>query len=104
MHFCRTSTISPIATAAAPLAPRRSPSRCPRTVASPGAANPNRPVRRLRPGLHAVVHATSDGTVGVTYYDFEHATAAQPGLTHEFIVHCNACAVQKVRSAPLPAA
>ena len=39
------------------------------------------------------VHVASDGTVGVTYYDLENATASQPGLTDEFIVHCHsACA------------
>jgi hypothetical protein len=36
------------------------------------------------------VHVNSDGTIGVTYYDFENATAAQPGLTDAFIVTCPA--------------
>lgn len=30
----------------------------------------------------------SDGTIGVTYYNFQNATSAQSGLTDEYIVHC----------------
>jgi hypothetical protein len=36
------------------------------------------------------IHVASDGTVGLLYYDLEHATAAQPGLTDAFIAHCHA--------------
>ena len=32
----------------------------------------------------------SDGTIGVTYYNLQNATAAKPGLTDAFIVHCHA--------------
>jgi hypothetical protein len=32
----------------------------------------------------------SDGTIGVTYYNLQNATASQPGLTDAFIVHCQA--------------
>ena len=46
-----------------------------------------------------VVHAASEGTVGVTYYDFEHGTAVQPGLTDEFIVHCHAATSDCANSA-----
>ncbi len=31
----------------------------------------------------------ADGTVAVTYYDFENATTAAPGLTDQFIVSCS---------------
>ncbi|HZV50381.1 MAG TPA: sialidase family protein [Candidatus Dormibacteraeota bacterium] len=41
------------------------------------------------PAFTPYVHVASDGTVGVTYYDLENATAARPGLTDEFIVHCH---------------
>ncbi len=41
------------------------------------------------PAFTPVVHAASDGTIGVTYYDLEAAIAASPGLTDEFIVNCN---------------
>ena len=37
-----------------------------------------------------MIDVAADGTVGVTYYDLENATAAQPGLTDAFIVHCHA--------------
>jgi hypothetical protein len=36
------------------------------------------------------VHVNSDGTIGVTYYDLENATAAEPGLTDAFLVTCPA--------------
>jgi hypothetical protein len=42
------------------------------------------------PAFTPQVHVNSDGTIGVTYYDFENATAAQPGLTDAFIVTCPA--------------
>jgi hypothetical protein len=35
------------------------------------------------------IHVASDGTVGLLYYDLEHATAAHPGLTDAFIAHCH---------------
>jgi hypothetical protein len=35
------------------------------------------------------IRVAADGTVGVNYYDFENATAAQPGLTDSFIAHCH---------------
>jgi hypothetical protein len=41
------------------------------------------------PAFTPYVHVAADGTIGVTYYDLENATAAQPGLTDEFIVHCH---------------
>jgi len=44
------------------------------------------------PAFTPQVHAASDGTVGVSYYDLENATGAQPGLTDAFIVHCHAAA------------
>ncbi len=42
------------------------------------------------PAFTPQVHVASDGTVGVSYYDLESATTAQPGLTDAFIVHCHA--------------
>ncbi len=45
------------------------------------------------PAFTPQVHVASDGTVGVSYYDLENATAAKPGLTDAFLVHCHsACA------------
>ena len=41
------------------------------------------------PAFTPQVHVASDGTVGVSYYDLESATATQPGLTDTFIVHCH---------------
>lgn len=35
------------------------------------------------------VHASSDGTVGLNYYDLEPATNANPGLTNASIAHCH---------------
>jgi hypothetical protein len=35
------------------------------------------------------VTVRSDGTVAVQYYDLENATAAQPGLTDQFLVKCS---------------
>jgi hypothetical protein len=42
------------------------------------------------PAFTPQLHVASDGTVGITYYDLENATAAKPGLTDAFIVHCHA--------------
>jgi hypothetical protein len=42
------------------------------------------------PAFTPQVHVNSGGTIGVTYYDLEHATAAQPGLTDAFVVTCPA--------------
>lgn len=42
------------------------------------------------PAFTAQLTVNSDGTIGVTYYDLENATAAHPGNTDEFIVHCHA--------------
>jgi hypothetical protein len=36
------------------------------------------------------VHVNSDGTIGVTYYDLQNATSAQPGLTDSYLVTCPA--------------
>jgi hypothetical protein len=41
------------------------------------------------PAFIPQIHVTSDGVVGVVYYDLESATAASPGLTDTFIVHCH---------------
>ncbi len=41
------------------------------------------------PAFTPQVYVASDGTVGVSYYDLENATGAQPGLTDAFIVHCH---------------
>ena len=35
------------------------------------------------------IHVAADGTIGLLYYDLEHATQAQPGLTDVFIAHCH---------------
>jgi hypothetical protein len=42
------------------------------------------------PAFTAQLTVNSDDTIGVTYYDLQHATPAQPGLTDEYIVHCHA--------------
>jgi hypothetical protein len=42
------------------------------------------------PAFVPQIHVAANGTVGLTYYDLEHATAAQPGLADAFIVHCHA--------------
>jgi len=47
-------------------------------------------VRSNMAGYPAQIHATADGTIGLTYYDLQNATAAQPGLTDAFIAHCHA--------------
>jgi Neuraminidase (sialidase) len=36
------------------------------------------------------IAVASDGTIGVTYYNLQNATASQPGLTDEYIVRCHA--------------
>lgn len=36
------------------------------------------------------IFVSSDGTVGVTYYDMRNATTAAPGQTNYFMVHCSA--------------
>jgi len=41
------------------------------------------------PAFVPQIHVTPGGTVGLLYYDLEHATAAQPGLTDAFIAHCH---------------
>jgi hypothetical protein len=41
------------------------------------------------PAFTPQVRVASDGTVGLSYYDLENATAAQPGLTDAFIAHCH---------------
>jgi hypothetical protein len=41
------------------------------------------------PAFTPQVHVAFDGTVGLSYYDLENATAAQPGLTDAFIAHCH---------------
>ena len=42
------------------------------------------------PAFTPQVHVNADGTIGVTYYDLENATAAIPGLTDAFLVTCHA--------------
>jgi hypothetical protein len=42
------------------------------------------------PAFTPQIHVSANGTVGLIYYDLENATAAQPGLTDAFIVHCHA--------------
>jgi hypothetical protein len=44
------------------------------------------------PAFTPQVHVNSDGTIGVTYYDLQNATAAQPGLTDAYQVTCPAAA------------
>ena len=41
------------------------------------------------PAFTPQVHVSSDGTIGVSYYDLENATAAEPGLTDAFLVTCH---------------
>jgi len=41
------------------------------------------------PAFVPQIHVAADGTIGLLYYDLEHATAAQPGLTDAFIGHCH---------------
>ncbi len=40
------------------------------------------------PAFLPQIRVTSNGTVGVTYYDLENATASHPGLTDVFIASC----------------
>ena len=42
------------------------------------------------PAFTPQLSVASDGTVGVSYYNLQNATAATPGLTDAFIVHCHA--------------
>ncbi len=42
------------------------------------------------PAFTPQLSLASDGTVGVTYYNLQNATASKPGLTDAFIVHCQA--------------
>ena len=42
------------------------------------------------PAFTPAINVSSDGTVGVSYYDFENATTASPGLTDTLLVHCHA--------------
>jgi hypothetical protein len=42
------------------------------------------------PAFTPQLSVASDGTIGVTYYNLQSATASQPGLTDAFIVHCEA--------------
>jgi hypothetical protein len=41
------------------------------------------------PAFVPSIHASSDGTVGLSYYDLEPATSANPGLTNASIAHCH---------------
>ena len=41
------------------------------------------------PAFTPQVHVNGNGTIGVTYYDLQNATAAQPGLTDEYLVTCS---------------
>jgi hypothetical protein len=41
------------------------------------------------PAFVPQIAVASDGTIGLTYYDLQNATAAQPGLTDAFIAHCH---------------
>jgi hypothetical protein len=41
------------------------------------------------PAFVPQIAVAADGTIGLLYYDLEHATAAQPGLTDAFIAHCH---------------
>jgi hypothetical protein len=41
------------------------------------------------PAFVPQVHASSDGTVGISYYDLAPATNASPGLTDAAIAHCH---------------
>lgn len=57
----------------------------------------SRPVRIDRspgdvPAFTAQVSVNDQGTVGVTYYDLQHATHARPGLTDAYLVTCAAAA------------
>jgi hypothetical protein len=42
------------------------------------------------PAFTPQVHVNADGTIGVTYYDLQNATASQPGLTDAYLVTCPA--------------
>lgn len=51
------------------------------------------------PAFTPQVHVSSDGTIGVSYYDLENATAAEPGLTDAFLVTCHPSASTNCGSA-----
>ena len=64
------------------------------SMSSDGGAHWSSPIRiDQAPGDAAAftpqIAVASDGTVGVTYYDLENATAGSPGLTDAYIVHCH---------------
>ncbi|MBB2500565.1 sialidase family protein [Amycolatopsis echigonensis] len=42
------------------------------------------------PAFVPQIQVSADGTVGLTYYDLQNATAAQPGLADAYVVHCHA--------------
>jgi hypothetical protein len=42
------------------------------------------------PAFVPQIHVAADGTIGLTYYDLQNATSAQPGLADAFIAHCHA--------------
>src|SRR6266700_379655 len=42
------------------------------------------------PAFTPQVNVNADGTIGVTYYDLQNATASNPGLTDAFLVTCHA--------------
>jgi hypothetical protein len=42
------------------------------------------------PAFTPQVHVNADGTIGVTYYDLQNATASNPGLTDAYLVTCQA--------------
>ena len=41
------------------------------------------------PAFTPQVHVAGNGTIGVSYYDLQNATAAKPGLTDEYLVTCS---------------
>ena len=42
------------------------------------------------PAFTPQVHVNADGTIGVTYYDLQNASASNPGLTDAYLVTCPA--------------
>ncbi|ADJ45062.1 BNR/Asp-box repeat-containing protein [Amycolatopsis mediterranei S699] len=42
------------------------------------------------PAFVPQIKVTADGTIGLSYYDLQNATPAQPGLTDAFLAHCHA--------------
>lgn len=51
--------------------------------------DPHRPVAGRHAGLRAQIQVAADGTIGLLYYDLEHATGTSPGLADAFIAHCH---------------